>query len=214
MLGGPIVPHVPLPRTRGAEQTMAMPASARRRWTRAEVIALIDANPFKTPRYELVDGELLVTPSPGSAHQAAVRELMVELSLYLRVTPVGEVFDSPFDVEVERETLTQPDVFVVPRNEGKRLRSEMPARALLLAIEVISPSSGRHDRGPKRALYQRHVPEYWIVDLDARLVERWRPNDDRPEILYGRVSWQPEGAETPFVLDLDPFFARVFGEDA
>jgi Uma2 family endonuclease len=193
---------------------MGMPASERRRWTRAEVMALIDANPLQTPRYELVDGELLVTPSPNVLHQVVVRELLFVLGPYLDRTHVGQVLDSPFDVEVEQETLTQPDVFVLSRDEFKRVWSEMPARALLLAIEVLSPSSGRDDRGRKRALYQRHIPEYWIVDPDSRLLERWQPNDARPEILSERVVWQPEGADTPFVLELEPFFAKVFGENA
>jgi Uma2 family endonuclease len=172
-------------------------------------MALIDANPLYTPRYELVDGELLVTPSPNRVHQRVVRELLRMLASYCERTGVGEALDSPFDVEVEDDTLTQPDVFVLPAAEAAR--SEMPALALLLAIEVVSPSSGRNDRGAKRTLYQRHVPEYWIVDPDSRLAERWRPNDERPEILRDRVEWQPEGADTPFVLELDPFFAKVFG---
>jgi Uma2 family endonuclease len=56
-------------------------------------------------------------------------------------------------------------------------------------------------------MYQRHVPEYWIVDLDARLVERWRPEDTRPEILTERLDWLPEGALEPFQLDLPAYFA-------
>jgi Uma2 family endonuclease len=192
-----------------AEQIMGMPAAVRRSWTLAEVRALIDANPLATPRYELVDGELLVTPSPIGPHQKAVRELLVALATYLRQNPVGEVLDSPFDIELEPETIVQPDVFVVPPDEARRLDNEMPGRTLLLAIEVISPSSARGDRGPKRALFQRHVPEYWIIDLDARLLERWRPGDTRPEILHTRIEWQPAGITDPFVLDLADFFARV-----
>ena len=189
---------------------MAMPAT-HRRWTRPEVMALIDATPDPTPRYELVDGELLVTPSPIGPHQKAVRELMLELGNYLRRNPAGEVLDSPFDVELEPETIVQPDVFVVPPDEARRLETEMPGRSLLLAIEIISPGSARGDRGAKRKLYQRHVPEYWIVDLDAALFERWRPGDERPEILRDRIEWQPAGASMPVGLELPDFFARAAG---
>ena len=189
---------------------MAMPVP-HRRWTRSEVKALIDVNPGPTPRYELVDGELLVTPSPIGPHQRAVRGLILALDPYLVSTGVGEVLTSPFDVELEPETIVQPDVFVVPPDEAKRLDVAMPGRSLLLAIEVISPSSARGDRGPKRALFQRHVPEYWIIDLDAALFERWRSRDERPEILRERIEWQPAGAFTPFELDLASFFARVIG---
>lgn len=65
----------------------------------------------------------------------------------------------------------------------------------------------------KRVLFQRaDVPEYWIVDLDARLVERWRPGDDRPEVLTERLQWQPEPGAAPLEIDVQAFFAQVLGE--
>jgi Uma2 family endonuclease len=152
-----------------------------------------------------------MTPSPIGPHQKAVRELLIDLGSYLRRNPVGEVLDSPFDVELEPDTIVWPDVFVVPPVEAKRLETEMPARSLMLVIEILSPSSALADRGPKRDLYQRHVPEYWIVDLDARLIERWRPGDERPEILHRVIAWHPPGAADGLVIELPPFFTRVTG---
>lgn len=62
-----------------------------------------------------------------------------------------------------------------------------------LIVELLSHSTARHDRITKRAVYQEcGVPEYWIVDLDARLVERWRPGDERPEILDRALDWRPD----------------------
>ena len=76
-------------------------------------------------------------------------------------------------------------------------------------VEVLSPSTARLDRRVKRQRYKREgVPEYWIVDLDGRLVERWRPVDDRPEILADRISWQPFKESDTLVIDLLAFFAR------
>ena len=187
---------------------MGMPAT-HRRWTRAEVKVLIDTNPSQTPRYELVSGELLVTPSPLLPHQRAVRELVVTLHAYLRENPIGEVLNSPSDVELEDDTIVQPDVYVIPPEGGTTFEAGMPEQSLVLAIEIISPGSARGDRGPKRELYQRHVPEYWIVDLDAALFERWRPGDERPEILRDRIDWRPPRVSAPFQLDLNGFFDRV-----
>lgn len=198
------------PRCR-AEQIMAMPA-VKRRWTAREVRQLIADNPLQTPRYELVDGELLVTPSPSWAHQRAVSLLLKALVDYLAREPVGRVVTSPFDVELGPELLVQPDVFVVPLQEARRLLRELPGRELLVAAEVLSPSSGRHDRVTKRAVYQRHVPVYWIVDLEARLVERWTPPDERPEVLTETLTWQRAGAAEPFSLDLPGYFAEIFDE--
>jgi Uma2 family endonuclease len=182
-----------------------MPA-VERRWTAREVRQLIADNPLRTPRYELVDGELLVTPSPGSVHQRVVFEIAFELRLYLDRANAGYVSISPSDIELEPETITQPDVYVAPMSMRRR---EFPLPELLLAVEVLSPSSSRHDRVRKRPLYQRHVPEYWIIDPDARLFERWRPGDTRPEVLTESIEWNPVGAASPFELDVKAFFARV-----
>ena len=190
---------------------MAMPAT-RHRWTAREVRQLIADSPLATPRYELVDGELLVTPSPAWPHQRAVQILTRELSAYLHAEPVGHVGSSPFDVEPEPELIVQPDVFVLPIAESRRLFSEMPARALMLAVEILSPSSSRHDRVTKRSAYQRHVPEYWVVDLDARLVERWASHDDRAQLITQTLDWRPAGATTVFALDLPSYFAEIFLE--
>ena len=192
---------------------MAMPAETGRRWTAHEVRALIAENPLTTPRYELVDGELLVTPSPSLLHQRAIRILLISLAEYLERHAVGEIIPSPTDVELEAEAVTQPDLLVIPASEAQRvMRDGLPIRELLLAIEVLSPTSGRHDRVRKRPLYQRHVPGYWIVDLDARLIERWSPGDIRPEVITTVLEWHPAGAAESYRLDLAPFFAAVFGE--
>jgi Uma2 family endonuclease len=81
-----------------------------------------------------------------------------------------------------------------------------------VASEILSPASRRYDRVTKRRRYQAHVPEYWIVDLDARLVERWRTGEARPEILDASLEWLPGGAAESFRLDLPAYFAEVFQE--
>ena len=191
---------------------MAMPALQGRRWSLREVRQLIADAPLATPRYELVEGELLVTPSPNFPHQGAVARLLVLLDAYARNNLVGVASTSPFDVELEPESLVQPDVFVTSTQEARRLLTQMTARELLLAVEVISASSARYDRVTKRALYQRHVSEYWVIDLNARLVERWKRDDDRPEIIVDTLIWHPEGAPEPFVLELAGYFADVYLE--
>jgi len=212
--GGATMRYGSLLSTPSAEQIMAMPAEIRRRWTAREVRELIAANPLATPRYELVDGELLVTPSPAYPHQRAVALLIIALGAYLDRERIGQVIPSPSDVELEPDFISQPDIFVVPTDEARRLMREgLPVRELLLAVEVLSPSSSRHDRVRKRPHYQRHVPDYWIVDLDARLVEHWTPGDDRPELVTETLSWQPAGATTAFTLDLPSFFESVFSTD-
>lgn len=193
---------------------MGMPAHARR-WTAAEVRELTDEERH-WPRYELIDGELLVTPAPRPVHQIAVSMLLFEITTYVSAQRLGLTLTSPSDLELEDDTVTQPDVFVIPRkysHEGGPFREWRQVRGLLLAVEVLSPSSIRTDRVTKREFFQRvGVPDYWIVDLDARIVERWQPSDTAPEILPDALEWRPVGSTEPFRLDLDAFFSRVAGE--
>jgi Uma2 family endonuclease len=190
---------------------MGMPAT--KRWTADEVRAMQDAS-RAWPRYELIDGELLVTPAPSWNHQEAVMLLLRLLADYLDRQPVGRVVISPADIALEPGSVLQPDVFVVPARDVRPRGSWRDVRSLLLAAEVLSPSSGRADRVTKRRFFQRQgVPEYWIVDVDSGVVERWRVGDERPELPDERLAWQPEGAAEPFVLELVPFFARVRRED-
>jgi len=192
---------------------MAMPAhrALRRRWTEEEFYTARDAAP-PGERWELVDGEVLVTPSPHWAHQRIVGRLFVLLDAYVRAHALGEVFPSPLDVKLQPGLVLQPDVLVVPAGEVRR-RSDI-VRRLLLAVEIISPSSARHDRVTKRPRYQRNrVPDYWIVDDTSQTIERWTPDDERPELLAEQLVWHPAGAPEPFVLDLIRFFADVATED-
>ena len=204
--------HALLSHQRRAEHIMAMPSMERRRWTAREVRQLIADNPLPTPRYELVDGELLVTPSPIPVHQRAVMFLWKALDEYAQRDSLGDAYVSPSDVELEPGTIVQPDVFVVSAREAERIMREWPARELLVAAEVLSASSGHGDKVRKRPLYGRHVPEYWIVDLDARIIERWEMRAEHPDVLASMLEWHPRGAAEPFRLDLPTYFATIFKE--
>ncbi|MFI5229377.1 MAG: Uma2 family endonuclease [Gemmatimonadales bacterium] len=183
-----------------------MPAESKRRWHANDARAL-QREDRAWPRYEVIDGELLVTPAPMSPHQFMVGELHLELGNYLRRNREAQIWLSPADIQLEVDTTIQPDVFVTPRI--RPLPAWADIHALLLAIEVLSPSSVRQDRVIKRRFYQRHgVPEYWIVDIDARQIERWRPDDREPAVVRDSIEWQAPGASDPLVIELGPIFAE------
>lgn len=163
------------------------------------------------PRYELIDGELLLSPAPRPVHQRAVRELVLLVQPYVAARRLGELLTAPADIRLGTRTTTQPDVFVVPPDAGFDGRTWDSIRKLLLTAEVLSESTAGYDRLTKREFYSRRgVPEYWVVDCDAELFEVSRPSDPRVE-LYGReLRWQPDGASEPLVIDVPAFFARVY----
>ena len=181
---------------------MGMPAAQRRRWTAAQVRQLIADSPVYGPRYELIAGELLVTPAPAPRHQVALLWIYDRIAPYVREQQLGYVMLSPADLELAPEEISQPDLFVIPELRPPAQWADF--KRLRLAVEVLSPGTARFDRTVKRPFYQRvGVPEYWIVDLDARLVERWGPSDERPEIITGKLAWRTNGAQSELLLQLD-----------
>lgn len=186
---------------------MGMPHVAHE-WTADMVRALPDDG----KRYEVVDGELLVTPAPRSPHQRALSRLFRLLDQYVNQHGIGELLWSPADLELDNRNMVQPDLFVLPLPADLSAPEWPRLPSVRLAIEVLSPSTARHDRFTKRRLYQRAgVPEYWIVDLDARSVERWRPEDERAELVGDVLTWQPDPAPPPLAINLSAYFAGVLG---
>jgi Uma2 family endonuclease len=185
---------------------MGMPL-LERGWTAEEVREHLLSD-RRWPRYELIDGELIVT-SPSFAHEKLCMWLYHCLYDYLRAEPVGKAHVSlPADLALIPGTISQPDVFVPPIAEERSAREWCDFKHLLLAIEVLSPSTARYDRGLKRIHYQAAgVEEYWIVDPSPRLIERWRPEDERPEIIRERMIWRPAGAGSALEFGLSDLFA-------
>ena len=153
---------------------------------------------------------------PRAMHQVVVTELVLRISSWLEGTGAGHVLASPADLSLGEDEVLQPDVFVYRTASGRHLRDWDDISELVLVIEVLSPSTARYDRQLKRRRYQRaRVPEYWIFDIDSWLVERWRPDDERPELLTERLTWEPPGSAGQGRLDLDlsAFFTDLWGED-
>jgi len=187
---------------------MGMPDVVKR-WTREEVLALPDDG----NRYELLDGELLVSPSPRALHQRAVMALYDRICPYARANRLGWTCLAPADLDLESGQLVQPDLFVVPLRDGREPIEWTDCGIPLLIAEVLSPSTAFNDRTRKRRRYQQsRVGEYWIVDIDARIVERWLPDEARPEILAEALPWQPDPSSSPLVIDLPKYFSEVWAE--
>ncbi len=163
---------------------------------------MVRALPDDGNRYETVHGELLVTPAPRPVHQYVIALLLERLVPYLARYPVGQLLTSPADISWASDILVQPDIFVVLREEMLTFDwSRM--KTLLLAIEVLSPSTRRYDRHTKRRAYQEFgVPWYWAVDVEGRAVEVWTPGATLPTIERERIVWHPEGAAEPLIIPI------------
>jgi Uma2 family endonuclease len=175
-------------------------------------IAGLLALPDDGMRHELLDGVHVVTPAPQYPHQAILAEWMFALHAALAGRDDLQLLSSPADIVLGPRTLVQPDLFVIRRRPGQLIKQWSDVGVPVVAIEFLSPSTAARDRGAKRRIYQRSgVAEYWIVDLDARLVERWRPLDERPEVIADTLRWQPDETLPALVIELPALFKRVLG---
>jgi Uma2 family endonuclease len=173
------------------------------RYTAAEIRRFPDHH----VRYEVIRGQLFVTPAPGTVHQRVVRDLAQRLQEYLQAQHLGEALPAPFEVQFTEDSAVQPDVLVILDAQRERLSEARFSGPPALVIEVVSYSTKRTDRLDKRDLYQQEgVPEYWVVDADARLVERWLPGAIVPEIATGMLRWQPGAAPYSLLIDLPALF--------
>jgi Uma2 family endonuclease len=173
-------------------------------------VAQLDDMPDDGQRYEIIDGELFVTPAPIGRHQDAVLRLAVLLLPYAEACGFN-LRVAPTEVRFSDNTVVQPDLIVLPpMPDGTRAPEFVDVGRLVLAVEVLSPGTAKRDRTLKRALYQREgVAEYWIVDADARVVERWRPGADAVEQCDTWMLWQPRPEHVALEISWPAFFRVV-----
>jgi Uma2 family endonuclease len=131
-------------------------------------------------RYEILEGELAVTPSPSRAHQRFSGNLFVILHTYVREGSVGEVFIAPFDVILEKTSVAVPDLLFVSRERLGIVTDRGVEGAPDLIVEILSPGTAHRDRLDKAQLYARHgVRHYWLVDPDAQTLEAFELAEGR-----------------------------------
>lgn len=189
---------------------MGMPATTDHYWIPADLEQFPEGDGCK---YECIDGVLLVTPAPRVVHMAAQHALQSILARTIDSRHgVRRVIVGTADLNPEETAVVQPDLFVIRAPATAKTPMDDPSHVLLIA-EVASPSTARTDRTRKRALYQRAgVPEYWIVDVDARSIERWTPDAEEPDICRDTIDWTDPVTGADVVIDLPAYFASVWGE--
>jgi Uma2 family endonuclease len=147
---------------------MASPAPAASGWTYQRYLEIDDDE-----RYEILDGELLMTPAPGTRHQFIAGKLYRTVAQFAEDRKLGAVLPAPTDVVLDEDEVVQPDLLYI---RSERVEEVVGERAVNgapdLVVEVLSPSSLDRDRHRKLEIYRRYgVREYWIVDPANRAIE-------------------------------------------
>lgn len=174
----------------------------------AEVIKTrIQAEAFyQLPAYQnntliqLIDGEVVIGMAPNVKHQKIVREIMF-LFMTIAKQKHGEAFDSPTEVYLDEHNIYEPDVVYLAPHSNCAITDKNLRGAPDLVVEVLSPSTAKHDRSTKFQAYQQHgVNEYWIVDPVHETIEVWQLAEERFNLLSAFSSG-------------DTFSSRPLGED-
>ena len=135
--------------------------------------------PSNGNRYEIVEGDLFVSPAPIPLHQTIVGNLYAELRQHIRKHRLGVVFVAPCDVVLASSTVLEPDIFFVSAARRHIIGEKNLSGPPDLVVEVLSESSGRMDRDIKFRQYALHgVPEYWLVDPYGRTVQIFREDTE------------------------------------
>jgi Uma2 family endonuclease len=177
-----------------------MPMAQPRVWTLED----LDRLPDDGNKYELLHGELYVTPPPEPDHETAVARIHRLLLPFVDEHGLGMVF-SGHPVIRDRTSHVEPDLAVrhPPAPKSRWETAPIP----ILVAEVISQSTRRRDRGPKRGFYAGDVriPDYWIVDTDARSITVVRPGEADVTVME-RFMWSPPGVNAGLDVCLDDVF--------
>ncbi len=124
-------------------------------------------------RYEVIEGELYMSPAPRPNHQRAIVALLRYFLEYLQQHPVGEILISPIDVNLPGLAgPVQPDLIFITHDRRHIVKEKFIQGTPNLIVEVLSPSNPTHDRNTKFQLYARAgVQEYWLVDCETRTID-------------------------------------------
>jgi Uma2 family endonuclease len=155
-------------------------------------------------RYEVIDGELLVTPAPSPLHQRVLFRLAMELDAYVERHNLGVVLPD-VDLLFPTGQFLRPDFLVAPGSPKEGITRRGVEKGPSLVVEILSPTSGPIDMVKKPARYGDFgIPEYWVIDPEEPCAWVWRfaAGASEGERVEGLLEWRPMGVSEPLVVDL------------
>ena len=179
-------------------------------WTYDEYARLPDDG----DRYEVIQGEVCVTPGPRPRHQWVSARLQRLLGDYVEAHGLGVILDD-VDLLFSSGEFLRPDLLWVPRDRLAGITTRGVECAPGLVVEVLSPGSESVDRGKKPGRYaELGVPEYWLADPQRNVLELFRPptggepagSTAGPRVVTDRLEWHPDPRVPPLVAEVSPLF--------
>jgi Uma2 family endonuclease len=143
------------------------------------------------PYYQVIEGDLVMSPSPNTFHQRILLHILGSTQNFLEKHPIGELFVAPLDVFLTETNVYQPDIFFVTNEHRSAVTEHGIEGGPDLVIEILSPGTAVYDRGSKRKIYARTgVQELWLVDPDKMQIQIFdlSVNPETPTGTYGPKS--------------------------
>lgn len=163
-------------------------------------------------RYELLDGEIVMSPAPNADHFTVARHLFRLLDAWVVARQLGEAGFAPFDVRLDESTTVQPDVWFLSNERAARFQFGAMEGAPDLAVEVVSPSTIQRDGVDKLRLYATlGVREYWLVDPAARTFQGFALADGVATVIMHDGATFRSIVVEGFAVDLGALFAGLLG---
>ena len=162
-------------------------------------------------RFELIDGERFMMPTPSIRHQRIIGRLNLFIWEHVALTKAGGLFIAPTDVVLSDMDVVQPDVLFIRAERTSIITEKNIQGPPDFVIEIISQTSRKTDKTIKRKLYERHgVREYWSVDPELETVEVCRTTD-RGYVRAAELSLEAGHAvETPLLPGLKVKLSELF----
>lgn len=177
---------------------------AKKRYTYQDYLQTPEGN-----LYELLNGNLVMSPSPYTKHQVVSMELTLLLGTFVKQKKLGKIFDAPTDVYFDDDNCVQPDLLYIA-NEHSHIITEKNIKGVPdLIIEIVSPSSVHRDTVEKKQLYARFgVNEFWLVYPDEKIIEIYVIKKNN--YILGKCFMQGDILESPLFKGLKIKLEEVF----
>jgi Uma2 family endonuclease len=186
------------------EARMATAAAEKKRFTYQDYL--------KTPddkQYELIEGDLVMTPSPVPYHQWISKNIGYEVERFVREKDPGKVFYAPCDVYLDDENVLQPDILFISKERRSIIGEKNIQGAPDLVIEILSEATAYRDLVKKKKLYERFgVKEYWIVDPQEKTIEIYAHQGK--DFVRIKTFSEIDTLESPFLAGLRIELSSVF----
>lgn len=132
---------------------------------------------------QIINDELIMSPSPITIHQIITGEIYVEIALHLKKAKLGKIFIAPYDVHFSNKNILQPDIAFIRNENRNKIKENGLFGAPDIVIEILSPSTSHLDYDDKKLIYERYgVQEYFIVEPNSKMVNSFFLNNGEYEV--------------------------------